>query len=959
MIHMTRIRGRRIVRAMGLFVIAGATLAIFPDVTATTAQEGWPATTRETKPWTRWWWMGSAVDPAHITTELEAFRSVGLGGVEITPIYGVRGQEARFIPYLSPAWTERLEHTLREARRLDIGVDMATGTGWPFGGPWVGADDACKNVVVRTYTVRSGERLTEPVRAAQEPIVRAVRGQPPALKEPIEANPDLQALAIDQVRFAKPLVLQTLMAYSEAGQVQDLTTRVGSDGSLDWTAPLGNWTLYALFQGWHGKLVERAAPGGEGNVIDHFGLVPIQRYLARFDTAFAGRDLGGIRAFFNDSYEVDDAAGQADWTPSFLDEFRRRRGYDLRQHLPALMGRDTEDRNARVLADYRETISDLLLNTFTTSWRDWAHRRNAIVRNQAHGSPASILDLYAASDIPETEGTETMRIRWATSAAHVAGKRLVSAEAATWLGEHFRSTLADVRAAVDRFFLNGVNHVVYHGTNYSPPDESWPGWLFYAAVHFNPRNPWWDDFAALNQYVTRVQSFLQAGSPDNDVLLYFPLYDALASRTGRGLLEHFGLAQSPLRGSPFESAAELLWTRGYGMDFVSDRQLQNLRVARGALATGNTTYRVLMLPASKYVPLPTLERAVALAREGATVIFFDGLPADVAGLHDLERRQARFRELTGALRLGPEQNGTREARVGRGRILVGGDMDHLLATAAVPRETMVDNGVQFVRRRHSAGRYYFISNQGQNAIDGWVPLATRDTRAVLFDPMRGRRGTAATRRTGDALDVYVQLSPGESLIVSTHSSSAAGEPFSAFAQAGSPQSIDGTWTVRFMTEGRQLPPVSVGRLASWTSFGGEEVRRFSGTARYTIRFPRPPTAAPAWRLDLGDVRHSARVRLNDRDLGRLIGPTFTIAVDDAGLARENELEVDVTNLMANRIADLDRRKVPWKKFYNINFPARLPENRGPDGLFTGAQWPPLDSGLLGPVTLAPLTRRKP
>lgn len=957
MIRVTRIRGRRVVRAMGLLVVAGASLAIFPAVTATTAHQEWPATTREMKPWTRWWWMGSAVDPAHLTTELEALRSAGFGGVEITPIYGVRGHEARFIPYLSPAWTERLEHTLREARRLDLGVDMATGTGWPFGGPWVGADDACKNVVVRTYTVRGGERLTEPVRAAQEPLVRAVRGQPPALKEPIEGNPDLQALAIDQVRFAKPLVLQTLIAYSEAGQVQDLTARVAASGSLDWTAPSGNWTLYALFQGWHGKLVERAAPGGEGNVIDHFGLGPIQRYLARFDTAFAGRDVGGIRAFFNDSYEVDDATGQADWTPSLLDEFSRRRGYDLRHHLPALMGRDTEDRNARVLTDYRETISDLLLETFTTTWRDWAHRRNAVVRNQAHGSPASILDLYAASDIPETEGTETMRIRWATSAAHVTGKRLVSAEAATWLGEHFRSTLADVRAAVDRFFLNGVNHIVYHGTNYSPPDEPWPGWLFYAAVHFNPRNPWWDDFAALNQYVTRVQSFLQAGSPDNDVLLYFPLYDALADRSGRGLLEHFGLPQPPLRGSSFESAAELLWTRGYGMDLISDRQLQNLRVERGAIATGRTTYRVLMLPASKYVPLPTLERVIALASEGATVIFFDGLPADVAGLHDLERRQTRFRELTGALRLGPERNGIREARLGRGRILVGGGLDRLLARAAVPRETMVDAGVQFVRRRHAAGRYYFISNQGRNAIDGRVRLATRDTRAVLFDPMRGRRGTAATRRADDGLDVYVQLSPGESLIVSTHSSSAAGEAFSAFAVAGPPQSIDGRWTVQFLTDGLQLPPVSVGRLASWTSFGGEEVRRFSGTARYAIRFQRPPATAGAWRLDLGDVRHSARVRLNGRDFGTLIGPTFTIVLEDQVLEPENELQVDVTNLMANRIADLDRRKVSWKKFYNINFPARLPENRGPDELFTAAQWPPLDSGMLGPVTLTPLTTR--
>ena len=105
----------------------------------------------------------------------------------------------------------------------------------------------------------------------------------------------------------------------------------------------------------------------------------------------------------------------------------------------------------------------------------------------------------------------------------MAGRPLVSAEAATWLGEHFRSTLADVRANVDRFFVAGVNHIFYHGTAYSPVGETWPGWQFYAAVEFSPQNSWWDDFGALNRYVTRVQSFLQAGTPDHDVLLVLPV----------------------------------------------------------------------------------------------------------------------------------------------------------------------------------------------------------------------------------------------------------------------------------------------------------------------------------------------------------------------------------------------------------------------------------------------------
>ncbi|HSD65067.1 MAG TPA: glycosyl hydrolase, partial [Vicinamibacteria bacterium] len=475
---------RTALASVAALLLAGPGLAAVPD---------WPRATAETRPWTRFWWMGSSVDAAGLRAALEACREAGLGGVEITPIYGVRGFEDRFVPYLSPQWVDRLEIALAEARRLDLGVDMATGTGWPFGGPWVGADDACKTIKHRTYALSGGERLAEAVRFRQEPVLRAVGraltiGQ---LVEPVEANPDLQALALDQVRFPRELPLQVLMAYSDRGDALDLTARVGGDGRLDWTAPAGAWTLHALFLGDHGKLVERAAPGGEGNVIDHFAAGPIRTYLRRFDQALAGRPLDGLRAFFNDSYEVDDAAGQSDWTPSLFEEFRRRRGYDLRRELPALFAEDGSERSARVLDDYRETISDLLLERFTSEWRSWAGRHGKIVRNQAHGSPASILDLYAASDVPETEGLSLYRIKWASSAANVAGKRLVAAEAATWLGEHFLSTLADVRAAVDRYFVGGVNHVVYHGTAYSPPGEPWPGWLFYASVHFQPTNTWW------------------------------------------------------------------------------------------------------------------------------------------------------------------------------------------------------------------------------------------------------------------------------------------------------------------------------------------------------------------------------------------------------------------------------------------------------------------------------------
>ena len=940
----------------------------------------WPEATKEAKPWARWWWQGSSVTQGGLTAELEAYQKAGLGGLELTPIYGVIGEEDQFVDYLSPEWMELLGFTLKEAERLGLGIDMATGTGWPFGGPWVSADDACKYVAHKKYDLKEGEILREPVIFVQEPFVRSVTNQVyqlyniykekgetvtgslsdpvllanrrgleiGGLVEPISANENLQALALDQVRFEKPLPLQTLMAYSDGGSALDLTAKVDDAGRLDWTAPEGNWTLYAVFQGWHGKMVERAAPGGEGNVIDHFSAAPIRNYLVKFDEAFAGREAGTLRAFFNDSYEVDDARGQGDWTPALFEEFEKRRGYRLQGHLPALFGNDSEEINSRVLSDYRETISDLILDTFTKEWGEWANSKGAVIRNQAHGSPANILDLYAASEIPETEGTDIIRIKFASSAAHVAGRKLASAEAATWLNEHFLSNLADVKENLDRYLAGGVNHVFYHGTCYSPPEEEWPGRLFYAAIHANPRNSLWRDFPVLNQYVARTQSFLQAGQPDNDVLLYFPIYDRLAS-PGREMLEHFDGGGRGMDGTAVKAVADTLQEKGYGFDFISDRQVRELTVEDGKLATGGIAYQTILVPESRFIPLSTMEKLVELARAGATVIVHKKLPGDVPGLFELEKRREAFQTMLNTI----EVDGQGQARVENGFFLVGNDLEGLLSQADAAREALVDQGLEYTRRRHENGKYYFITNWSEQGQDDWVPLSGQPAVVAIFDPMTGKTGLAQTRKAGEGqLEVRLQLARGASCILKTFETKVTGDSWLYMQKTGEPLALNNGWKLSFLEGGPDLPAaVDVNTPGSWTDLEGAAYKWFSGTARYSLEFPGPAGEGSGWLLDLGQVAESARVLLNGQPVGTVLGPDYSLFIDPSLLQDHNRLDVEVSNLMANRIADLDKREVFWKKFYNVNFPPRRPENRGRNGLFDASGWEPRPSGLIGPVTI--------
>lgn len=929
-----------------------------------TTHETWPSVTRETKPWSRWWWQGSAVTKDGITSELEAFKDAGLGGLEITPIYGVLGYEDQFVEYLSPQWMDLFMHTLREAERLDLGIDMATGTGWPFGGPWVTEADACKNIEYRLYELSAGESLKEKIEFVQPSFLRVAGNQiykrsvrdensrvdlPKAtfdnLIRPIEANKNLQALAIDQVKFSRPLDIKALRGYDEQNNVVDLLEKLDSNNFLRWTAPKGKWRIYAVFEGSHGKMVERAGPGGEGNVIDHFSNAAVKNYLSHFDVAMKDHDVTSLRAFFNDSYEVDDAKGAADWTPELFNAFQLKHGYDLRDHLPALFNQDANtEKNERILSDYRETIADLVLNNFTMSWKSWAHAKKALIRNQAHGSPSNILDLYGVVDIPEIEGTEPLRIKMASSVGNVMGKKLVSSESATWLNEHFESNLADIKKAVDLFLVNGVNHIFYHGTCYSPKEAPWPGWLFYAAVHLNTRNPLWKDFSALNKYITRSQSLLQATKAAHDVLLYFPIYDRYATH-GAEMIEHFDGLGKQFENTAFERSAIFLSERGYTFDFISDRQIGNAVVQDKKIKTeGGALYQTIVIPKCKYMPLKTLSALSTLVSQGATIVIVDDFPESFSGYKDLKESEQMFDNVIERMTLAPG-------------VLKGSDLQGLLEKAHVKREQLVDHGLQFERKQDALGRtVYFIRNETQMTFDGWIPLNEKASSILIQDPMSGLSGAAKIRaeKTGVTM-VYLQLTPGQSVFLTTMTPDNIEQPYPYTKLAGNATAVTGPWTVTFKAGGPTLPKTIItSSLSSWTLFEGDGYERFSGTAAYVVRFAKPAVKSRHWLLDLGEVKESAVVVLNGKAIGTLIGPVYQLMIEDQILSNENVLEVHVSNLMANRIADLDRRGIPWKNFYNVNFPARKSENRF-NGLFDAAHWKPHASGLLGPVMLRPVT----
>lgn len=895
----------RFLRFLPLVAVVGVSLLAQTGPIA----PAWPELTRENKPWTRWWWLGSAVDKDNLTRELEAIAAAGFGGVEITPIYGAKGFESRFLPFLSPKYVEMLAHVTSEAQRLQLGVDMATGTGWPFGGPQVTPADA-----------------------------------------------------------------ELKVAFDAEGKLSPRPSNFK---------------------------VKRSAPGGEGLVLNPYSASAMTHYLEPFTKALASLPSGALRSQFHDSFEY-----QANWAAEVPAKFKQLHGYDLLEHQAEFNGKGDPDTVARIKADYRVTLG-VLHQEYMNTWIAWAHARGELTRNQAHGAPGNLLDLYAAADIPETEifGSNIFSIpgfrrepgdfdrpphppivhRFASSAAHVAGRALASSETFTWLREHFRESPSQMKPEVDQLLLTGINHIFYHGNAYSPSDAPWPGWLFYASTEANTRNPLWRELSSVNLYLARCQALLQSTLPDshNEVLVYWPAHDLWHKADGlqRQLTVH---ATDWLMPSSAGQTAQALVTLGVGFDFISDAQLLASKYEGGEIRTGgDARYSGLILvPKTAHMPVETLRHLRLLAASGATVRFLDALPDDVPGYGELEKRRGQLKGLLATVDW--KSAHFRAAEVQRAKIDNRGyfELMHLnelgestlpSAVGATPflcAEPLIDTGLSFVRRKtkEGQGHLYFLVNHSGHAVKAWVPLLLASGKSViLLDPMTGVTGTAATRvatknywgkarATREIREVYLQLAAGESIFVRTTPDSLGTRPsWSYLETAGAPIPLGGEWRVTFLEGGPELPssrPMEKPR--SWADEADAAAQVFGGTARYETEFTLPSDQRPEdWQLDLGDVRETARVFVNDREISRCWSLPMRTRLGSALKTGKNTITIEVTSTAANRLRDLDRRGVAWKNFHEINFVNLFYKP------FDASKWPTTPSGLLGPVTLTPLRTLRP
>ena len=876
----------------------------------------------------RWWWFGPAATNAEITRELEQMKAAGIGGVEIANLYPLALDDPQSgfhnTPFLSEEHVAALRYAAQEARRLGLRVDATLGSGWPFGGPHIPVTQSAGKLRVDVNMVAPGATFAlAPHIDTGESLISAFLVPDPA--------------SADEPAHTEPLPAPVSGRYSFT--------------SADWPRKIVCFVASRT-----GMTVKRPSIGAEGFVLDHYDRRAIENHLhAVGDRLLSAFGDHPPYAVFSDSLED----YGSDWSPALLDEFQRRRGYDLRPHLLSLV-MDTGPEAAAIRHDWGQTLTEMADDNYLKPMRAWAVEHHTQLRSQSYGYPPVTLSSNRFEDLPEGEGKATFMMwrefsdtRWAASAGHLYHRPVISSETWTWLhSPAFRATPLDMKAEADLHFLQGINQLVGHGWPYSPSSAGEPGWRMYAAAAFNAHNPWFFVLPDLTRYLQRVSFALRQGQPANDVALLLPNDDVWASfhatiSKRQSPTSAAGFDESGSNVSVDESMDKFLGKQvvaqildaGFNLDFIDADAIDSVGIP----------YKALILPDIDRLPPATYERILAFAQKGGVVIATRHLPATAPGLLHATEQSARINELSQQLFHGsiPSAHFVENDS----------DLGAELEKDARPDMTLSPRtpAIGFIHRKLAAGDLYFVTNASNEATHVRAHFRDVAKHAEQWDPFAG-----GIIGLPNPADIALDLAPYESRLIFFSNEARTGEPEPARREAVLTD-LSQQWKVAFGDTGITC---KMETLKSWT--GDSKTQFFSGKAVYEKSFElQPGQIASGTRvlLDFGTattepmpsppgqnnmrayldppVREVAEVSIDGQRAGVIWRPPYRVDVTGLIHAGSNRLRIVVANTAINELAgqSLPDYRLLWAR-YGMRF---VPQ--GMNDLH------PLPSGLLGPVTL--------
>lgn len=825
---------------------------------------------KEARNRTRWWWYGCAVDKEEIKRELDIMLAAQIGGVELQVLYPLEPDNAesgiRNHEYLSPGFMDMIRFAAEEAALRGMQFDLTLGSSWPFGGPFIPEELCGQNVLPFTMDVQGPCRFSKDLTTViYGKVVGAVIGK----MEDAQMLPD---------------------------SITDITERVEDKYLFNWPwgtqikeleVPKGLHKIVLFVSSDKKQRVLKPLRGGEGLIIDHNRKDSLRAFLEiGGDSIAEAVGEGKIQNFFCDSIEV---FGH-NWTDIIYEEFRKRRGYELRPFIYALWG-EIKGKTEQIRYDFQKTMGELTVENFFQELTKWSHEKGALSRIQAHGTWGDVLKAYGAADIPEGETfsafdryeVNTIHRRLAVSAGHVYHKNIISNESFTWLRfPRFVVTLENIKAAADSIFLDGINQIINHGYSYSKVDEGERMLAFYASTNINHTNTWWKYYKKISVYINRVCDFLQRGHAVVSTAVYLPQHDIWADMPLADT--HMCMKLDERLDS---SCINAIHKAGYWFDYINDDVLENW---------DTYSYDTLLLIECDRIPVKTMQKIQEFAGHGGHVIAAGRMPEKACGLLRYEENTKSIQTIGNRLK---EQ----------GKMIVAEDKyESLIKEIRKIKSPEVSiqchpDVVGYIHRKDGEDDIYFIANVSSSGIEERITFQNQDGNFSVFDPMDGNeKKVRQVRKCEDGIQAAIHIEPFQSLLFIFSSQM---HP-SVSEETGKEEiiSISRGWNLEVSCKGFRK---DYEELISWEN--EETLKYYSGSGTYSKWFD---LIGEQWEhirsarrvlLRLKHVGETAEIYVNGALADILIKHPYQ--ADITGLLKpgKNKIEIVVANLLINRMID--------------------------------------------------------
>jgi len=718
-----------------------------------------------TRPWVYWFWLNGNITKVGIKADLEAMQRVGIGGVLIMEVD--QGAPKGDVDFGSPQWRDMFKYVCSEAHSLGLEVNMTNDAGWcGSGGPWITPELSMKKVVWSETHVTGGKTVDVPL--AQPETVMGYYRDIDVIAFP---TPSDDTYRISDIRGKSALDVQEIppapasypaLPASQvipAGACVHLLPQL-SNGNLTWNAPPGNWTVLRMGCTSTGVMNHPAPTPGLGLETDKLSTeatdVQFTNLMAKLtadNSALVGNSLVSTHI---DSWET----GSQNWSPTFREDFKRLRGYDLEDYLPVMTGRVVQslEVSERFLWDVRLTVSQLLDENYAGRMEELAKAHGIRLSIEAYGSPTDDLAYAGRADEPMSEFWGTGQGGGYTdemaSAAHIYGKPILGAESFTSdSSERWQYSPASLKAEGDWALCDGIQRFVFHRFAMQPWADRKPGMSMGPwGLHYERTETWWEQSKAWHEYLTRCQYMLRKGLYVADICYLQP----------EGSPRAFS--------APVPGQGNLYSTRpGYNFDGCnSEVVLTRMSVKNGLITLPDgMSYKILALPKVDTMTPELLAKIAGLVKDGATVV--GGPPQKSPGLSGYPDCDTQIQKLASDLWGDCDGKTIFVHKYGQGRVVWGKSPEEVLGGMNVPKdfETGTDDSFRYVHRQMTDGTdIYFVANKHKADRTCHCVFRSAGKTPELWWPETGKiEPVAVFRRGAGTTEVPISLEGTQSVFV--------------------------------------------------------------------------------------------------------------------------------------------------------------------------------------------------